>query len=206
MPILELQPDGSAGKDTSILGFFPSNNFGISTTFQVGTTGFQPIKSLLQFDLSSLPSNAIISSAVLTLVCTNVGNATSMAVQVRRALTDWFEGNSVSGTTTINGSTWNLRNHIGSVQWGSNTPGGLEGTDYSATAAATVNVTSAGTYNFDLTSEVVAMASGLVTNRGWWIFGSLVDNNFKTFASSDNATPANRPKLTITYTKCYPSA
>ena len=71
--ILTLQPDSTTGKDAFIsgLGTQANTNYGNSTEFDAGTwnngTVQYSIRSLVQFNLTSVPANANIISAYLSL-------------------------------------------------------------------------------------------------------------------------------------------
>ncbi len=69
--MLTLQPDASSGKDAFISNNVPNDSQGTSSEFDAGawTISGSPltIRSLIDFDLSSLPVGAAIQSAVLTL-------------------------------------------------------------------------------------------------------------------------------------------
>jgi hypothetical protein len=193
MATLTLQP--SAGVDTYISAANPTFNYGTSTLLET-ISGASARKALVLFSLASLPSNAIIKTAVLSLVCTSSGGG-GLDVAIHRAITAFFEGsqNGAAPSGGQDGSTWNLRNANGAVAW-SGGAGGAGASDYQNTATDTVNTTVTGTYNWNVATDVAAFVAG-TTNNGWWFVqnGSLL----RQWASSDNATALNRPKLVVTY-------
>lgn len=198
--IATLQPGPATSKDTRIVAFSNQNfNNGLSTTLNT-SAGPSTARTLIQFDLSSIPVGAVINSAILTLVLTGANSLSStVTVEVHRALTDWFEGNGNDSLSTIAGSSWTKRDQFNSLDWGGNTAGGQSGTDYSATVAASTSVTGLGSYTWNLTSEVDAMVSGATTNRGWWLIQT--SGADKTFVSSDNSGASSSwPKLVVEYT------
>src|SRR3989304_2482514 len=74
---LTIQPDSSAGVDTLLDKSSPTLNFGTNVQINSGErTGFADAiqRSLIKFDLSSIPSNAVIISATLTLYLAQDGN------------------------------------------------------------------------------------------------------------------------------------
>ena len=88
--VVVLQPDAANGTDTSIFSLSPSWNFGDNASLFVGpnaTTG-DVARSLLSFNVTGLPSNAIILNATLGLYANQGGGA----VQVRRVVSPWTEG------------------------------------------------------------------------------------------------------------------
>lgn len=186
MATLNIQPSGASGKDTYIDASAQTTNYGSSTTIDVlGPASTKRI--LIEFDLSGIPSGAFINSATLRLYCTSVSNAGGQNVQIHRGLVSWVEAE----------ATWQQKST--SVAWpGGN--GGGSGTDYSASETSFIAVVGASAdYDFNVLSDVSAYAAGSATNYGWW----LITAGFrtKTFASSDNATAANRPELIIDYTE-----
>jgi len=203
-PTLTLQPDASAGIDTTIYEFTPTINYGVTVTFTAGKSAIgNRLRLLLQDDLSLVPAGAIISSAVRTLYCTFEGVTTDYNVSLHRGLTQWYEGIRDGATPdATNGSTWNQRNaNTGApLAWGA--AGGLSGTDYTGLATVTTSITGAlASFDFDITADVVAWLANPAINFGNWGLGDEATNNsYKQFASSDNATAANRPKLVIIYT------
>lgn len=199
-----IQPDASAGKDTVIRQSNTTLNYGTTTEVSVGyDAGANLNKFLIQMDLATIPANAIVYGAFLGLYVPNQGNTTPTDFTLRRALTDWNEGfkNGVAPSAGENSSTWNLRNTNGSVAWGA--AGGLAGTDYEAVGNASDTATIYGTgffFYFDVTQDIIDFRDGSKTNRGWWVIpAASVANNYKNVATSDNATPANRPKLLVYY-------
>lgn len=204
MTTLTLQPDATAGKDTYIASGTADNNNGIATTINVGAATGAPSRGLLMFNISALPGGATITAATLTLFCESEGNTTDRTVGVHRALTQWFEGegNNATPGAGVDGSTWNLRNHNGSVVWAGGA-GGASGSDWTATATDSEVITGAATaFTFDVLADVLAWYTAAATNHGWWLINtSESGTTFKRFTSSDGATEANRPKLEIVYTE-----
>ena len=90
--LLVLQPDAANGTDTYLLSGKPIWNFGDNATLLDGpdpSTGFLS-RTLLRFDVSSVPSNATVLDARLGLLETQGSGG---SVQVRRGLASWMEGN-----------------------------------------------------------------------------------------------------------------
>lgn len=145
---------------------------------------------LVRFNLSSIPSNAIVSSATYRLVKLS-GDNTSINTSVHRLTNNWTEGTaSCTGTTGV--ASWN--NRMASTPW--TTPGG----DFFATPAASINVAGNGTYNWTITSLVQDWVSGTHSNFG--LITKYTTENInaeKEFASTENGTAANRPSLSVTY-------
>lgn len=207
MTSLVLQPDATDGVDTQMYSNNVTGNYGVAVVISAGSnspaTRIQ--RALIKFDVSSIPAGATINSATLTLYCSAEAITTDITVGVHRALTQWFEGLSAGVTPGAgeNASTWNLRNHNGSVGWGGGTPGGLSATDYAATPTASTSITGTGTtFTWDVLADVAAWVAGTATNYGWWLksAGEATVNSRKDFVSSDGATPSQRPQLSVDYT------
>lgn len=202
MPTLNLQPDATTGKDTSLRQPVPTRNFGISTPITVGRSGGVGTEhwSLIQFDLSSIPSVATILSATLTLWVISEETTTDIGVTANRSLVEWFEGLSDNTDPGVgeNASTWNFRNANGSVAWG--TAGGQSGVDFAATATDTTTVTGISQYfDWDVTADVQNFVNGTYTNYGWWLRTTNTAAARKVIATSDHATASLRPELVVVY-------
>ena len=120
--------------DTTLQETYPTNNFGGGTSIQAGTRRYGGrTRGLLRFDLSSsVPSNAIITAATVTLtvVETPVGGGVNSVFDLNRLLASWGEGagSDHRGSPGLAGeATWNTRFGPGTA-WLS--PGG----DYRAIA------------------------------------------------------------------------
>lgn len=212
MPIVVLQPDATNGKDTHINQNIPTANNGASTLFYVGELSDGTYyRALIQFDVSSIPSTAIINSAVVSLMCTTEDNTGDYNISFYRALAQWYEGSKVGAAPDAgtDGSTWNQRNANGPLTWPSGPGGAASGADRPATATATTVVSGSGArFEWNVTADVQNFVNGTYTNNGWWILKDPVTSVFpssrKHFASSDNATAADRPMLTIDYSPFIP--
>lgn len=96
---LILQPGPDEGKDAKVFSLSPSNNYGNDQDFIAaawtwdGTPGL--LRSYLQFDLSSIPEEAGIISAKLSLFyndeSTSNGQEGENAAYLRRVIEDWDE-------------------------------------------------------------------------------------------------------------------
>jgi uncharacterized repeat protein (TIGR01451 family) len=148
-------------------------------------------RMLFRFNLSSLPPNAIISSAQLRLVKVG-GNNTAHNLSAHPITNAWTEGTGACGGGTGN-VTWNNRT--------TGTPWGTAGGDFTA-AVNTISVASNATYNWNISNLAIAWKSGATINNGVLVKfeteGST--NQEKDFASKENGTAGNRPRLVVTYT------
>lgn len=203
--------DSYAGTtDTEIRDANPTSNYGTSTTFSVHrpfTSNWQRT-GLLKFDVSSIPSTATVSNATLTLHHNGWANdGYGPDISVHRACKPWLEGE----------ATYNRWDNANSKEWGSSGANSSSnpctdnsndgsGDDRDSVAEDTVAIqtwtsSGAGDHTWDVTSLVQDWVDGTINNYGMVIRGS-DDNEDKiiTYDSSEHATTANRPELTVTYT------
>lgn len=204
MPTAVLSPaNGIETYINSTAGVTATTNNGALATVLVGQNGSgATLRGLIKFDLSSIPEDAEIVSATLSLYCSSQLSSNDYNVAIHRSLVQWFEG---SGTATPpgagqDGSTWNLRNANGSVAWAGGA-GGASGSDWFATPTATTLITTTGQYfDWDVTADVVGWFEGTYTNHGWWLLGEAVVSSQKTFRTSDDVDNPDRwPILTVEY-------
>lgn len=160
-------------------------------------------RSVIAFDLSEIPLGAVVQSAELRLFCNSAGGA-SVYVNAHRLLANWGEGASTAtgneGTgapVTSGDATW-LHRFYPHPHW--STPGG----DFIRLASASTEISAPNTF-YTWTSETliddvqhwVSMPS---MNHGWILRGDeAVSANTKRFDSRNGPTPANHPKLIVTY-------
>lgn len=148
--------------------------------------------------LSNIPAGATISDAQLSIYCTNADIAANF--DVFRVLRNWV----------VSEATWNI--YSTGNNWATAGAGG-SGTDIAASASGTGTTSGAA----DIGTRRVFTGAGMITdvqnivnggsNHGWVIkrnYGGADDNQYFYLASSDNATTANRPFLTVTYTVGIP--
>lgn len=196
--------------DSCILDAAPDSNWGVRTDFFTGRNVYDQItRGLIQFDISSIPGGATIDAngSKVYLYCSAEDSATDRDVRLHRGLTQWYEGNKNNDRPTVDGSTWNSAN---GYPWASQTAwaggaGGASGSDWAASATATVTITGSGAwFNWDVTADISAFYAGTATNRGWWILNAVEtagSNSAKNFWASDYTTDATlRPYLTVDYT------
>lgn len=160
--------------DTFINSMQGDHNFGTNHSIYVSYS-FETVKqrSLIQFDLSSIPANATIASANLSIymyACTN--DSGSDLVHIDRTTTAW-------GEDTAN---WNnYKKKFSAMQTGQ---------------APCSSVSSYLTYT--VTSLVAGWYDGTYSNYGFYLWGDENSPGYnREFASKEN--PTNKPKLVINY-------
>lgn len=165
-------------------------------------------RALLGFDLSGIPSEAIITDVTLTLVMNN-GTAIAHTFLLSRVTSAWGEGTSDAGTpgglgalATKNDATWSHALWPDDM-WDS------EGGDYASPPSASLDVTSVGPHVFTgsgLREDVQAWVDGAVPNYGWLLTGNeTAFQSAKRFGSAQNTDPAQRPVLEVTYMTAIPT-
>lgn len=176
---ITLQP-GTTGMDTSIGRSSPTVNNGADPTLSINTGQFV---SLVQFDLSAIPAGAIIKSAQFSLYHASGSTDTAGIFTVTRP---WIEGTGVAGS----GATWNT--YDGASLWAAG------GGDYDPAAGVTIALPANNALaTWDMTARTAAWIAGILPNYGIALVASGGGTN--SFASSENATAANRPKLVVTF-------
>ncbi len=191
---------------------------GAGPSFFAGmTNGASKRRGLVRFSVGAqVPPGSTITSVVLSLHMSQT-IAADVNVSLFRVLKDWGEGASNAGTSGGGGAlalpgdaTW-LHTFFSDQFWSG--PGAVAGVDYLATSSATTAVGNpVTTYFWNSTPELVADVQAWIntpaSNYGWILIGDeTVIGTAKKFDSHENADPAVRPTLTVTFTPpaqtCY---
>ncbi len=189
-------------KDNSLRQDRPNDNIGGFTYLRLDGETNKSYRTLLQFDLSSIPSTASITNANLKLVATTVRTAGSARdISVYRITNAWDEGTTTTNNT-VGISSWNTR-AAGPITW--TTAGG----DFNATAEATTSVAATGTYNWTggtMNSLIQNWVNGTNTNNGMLLKFATegTSNDNKDFGSKENGTAGNRPVLSFDWSSPAP--
>ncbi|GAA4961127.1 hypothetical protein GCM10023315_06410 [Algibacter aquimarinus] len=160
-------------------------------------------RGLLQFDLSSIPTNATVTEAKLTLFMSR-SIAGSTNVTLHKTLVDWGQGTSDAGgqegagtTSTMNDASWNCSFSMNGstciTSWTST------GGDFNTSASATTSVSGIGSYEWSSTnmiSDVQDWISNTSNNFGWFL---LAQESNGTTAKRFDASGTNAPILEVTY-------
>ncbi|MES2730549.1 MAG: DNRLRE domain-containing protein [Bacteroidota bacterium] len=177
---------GAEGKDASVQQYRPTDNLGNRTSLEVLTWTFSgeagTKRSLLEFNLSAIPTTALVTSAKLYLYHNdNTGDlqhstmSGSNAGLIQRVTTPWQEN---------------------TVNW--NTQPTSTATNQASIPASTSAIQD---YVVNVTGLVQGMVSNPSTNYGFLIkLATEAHYRALMFASSDNANPSLRPQLEIEYT------
>ncbi len=204
--------------DCSIIEVVPTNSIGAYPWLNAGTTqNYTSNRALLRFDVAaSIPAGATIVDAGLYVWVTRrpADDIADSLFSLRRVLVSWGEGtNGVpdgvsyaiiqappSGSGDAN---WTHR-HWPSLVWAA--PGGLEGTDYSASFSASTYVAgvSSTPYFFEgggLAADVQFWLDHPGQNHGWMLKSEEEDNDFtaRRFGSRELQDETASPQLVVTY-------
>lgn len=187
-------PDGALGNGAGPVVFAGRNN--------LADNGVR--RALLRFDLAeSFPRGGPFVVERVALVVTNLteSNTAPREYRLHRVLADWGEGASSSsgggGAPAAPGdATW-IHAFYAQSFWLHN------GGQFDGEPSARLIVTGPGTYRFEsprLTREVALLAARPELNFGWILIGDeTVRQTVRAFGSRENADPAVRPVLEITF-------
>ncbi|GEO11814.1 DNRLRE domain-containing protein [Segetibacter aerophilus] len=206
-----------ASKDNTIYSAFTGNSNGQGEYFFVGKNAVGNAgsvqRALLQFDLSTIPANATITSAILT-VYVNKSAPTATGLELRKLNAAWGEGTSDAAgreaqgaTATTNDATW-LQRVSPTLAW--TTAGG----DFSPTVSASVQSIAAGIgsptavtmQGVNVTADVQSWVANSSSNFGWILKANdeTLEASVKRFVSKNSASTAQRPSLSVTYQATLP--
>ncbi len=178
--------------DTRLLQGAPTTNYGTDGDLYASKYGGgNHQNTLIKFEgLSNIPSNAVVSSAILYLRCIETAGAPHN-ISVYRLLQAW----------TPSGATWNTKD--GSAAWGAS-GATSSGVDISAAPVVTVDSTAAqyAYQAFEITALVQDIVDGTIaTDHGFLLERDGTGNDFRyrRFQSSDS-TNSERPELVVEYT------
>ncbi len=203
-----------ADKDTSIYSEATGNGNGLNPQLVCGNAAtlanvqFGIRRALVEFDVAAaVPAGSTVQSASLQLTCTyNPVNPTGAeSVALRRVTSEWTQGSTNSGiggggAATGGDATWaNARSSGPVIAW--TTPGG----DFVAGTTQTRTVNTAGVYTWNSNATMIAdvqlWLDTPAQNHGWILRANETpgQRSAKVFGSRENLTPADRPKLNVTY-------
>ena len=184
---ITLQPDASQGKDAWINSGQSTNNYGDYPNFAAiaWTSGGEFIsRGLIDFDLSSIPANATITSAKLSLYCNTTSDHTQLHSGLSGSNACFLQR--VTSSWTENAVNWN------------NQP------TTSAVNQVTLPASTSNTQDY-LNIDVLNLIKDIKSNPSS-SFGIMLkletEAKYRSliFANSDHLTAAKRPKLVIEYT------
>lgn len=206
--------------DTTLYEDAPDDGTGASTFLFVGPLASgSPRRILLRFDLSSLPSGAVVTAANLQLTVNRAafGASATDAHSLHRVLASWGEGSGdggtggAGGTASANDATWTRRFH--------GTPPSAPGPAWStsggdvAAPSAQFPLGGAGRHTVQSTPGLLAdirqWQAEPTSNFGWQLRGPegpSLSQKARRVVSRDSASVAERPRLVVTYDAADPPA
>jgi hypothetical protein len=178
------QPNATTGNDTYIRQN-SDTNYNSQAVLQIGKTGLGvELRSLIEINVSSIPSGNTVISGILQVNMSTSSNANDVTVKVYRITSEW-------NTSQVG---WN--NRTSTNTWSS------AGVDYSAEELDSVVLNDTlGWYNFTITAAARGWVNSTYTNYGIILISSgASDGDFKELHSSNGASAAAAPKLIIEHT------
>jgi hypothetical protein len=145
----------------------------------------------MYFDISSIPVGKDIIYAKVFLYFYNDLNANlnAMTVSAHRMTHSWTEGTGTTTGATQNGATWN--DYDGSSSW--NKVGG----DYDQTPSTSVDLTSYGSYSWDIREIFESWTIGSYTNTGILMKGTTGADSLRYLYTTDHSAADQRPYMEI---------
>ena len=170
----------------------------------VGRNGINGLlRSLLQFDVSSLPNGAVIQSASLQLTTVHTLRDGSSGVSAYRVMQAWSEDNTMPQRGGGEGNPAVL----GDVTWlhstYSNTLWSVAGGDFSSTLSSSVAVNAEGVHTLSgLAGDVQFMLDNPDQNFGWALLRTSESSHAIKFGSRTHVS--GQPVLQVTYESVIP--
>lgn len=184
-------------EDTYLDSTTVSTNYGSSAELYCGELagGTANTRILIKFPLDdgTIPAGSTIVSATLRIYKLQDFATNTRNMEVRRVVRTWVEGQ----------ATWNEASS--GVSWGT-AGGGNQTTDIEATTIGTRSFTHDEAVNeyaeWSLTASKIQemITGGSFTNKGFFLATEIQTDDAWRFASTNNATAAQRPELVVVYT------
>jgi hypothetical protein len=164
---------------------------GTLTVIGVGDTG-GVYRSVIKWDLSSIPANAVVTSATLSIYTVEDYSDNTRTMRAYRVLRAWVESE-VTWNSYSTGNAW-------ATAGCGNTTSDREATDIGSVSVAS-NLAGGSEVSISLTpSRVQEWISGALANNGILLKIDTESNDFYNYGSHENGTAGIRPKLVIEYT------
>ena len=209
----------SAGLDSTIyseninFGAGGQSSFVAGRAYNPGAPAAGGIRrALIEFDVSgNLIASSTITSAALTLECTEDASSGAETFNLQRLTTAWVEGSTNVGLAGIGSAaapgdvTWNEASS-GAINWTSN------GGDFSGAVSSSTSVNANGSYTWPtsagMVSDIQSWLNTPANNHGWILRTNEAGSqrSVKWFASRTSANASNRPSLSVTFRRPLPPA
>ena len=176
-------------KDAAIRSETPGTNYGNNLYLTTNGQSTASERSLLEFDLSTIPATTVIDSAVFNMYL-YFWSGKNDNVKTYKVTSAWLEGDG-----DFTGVTWDHRDKNGPVLWN------IAGGDYDTATAGSFNAKATGWYSMDLTALVQEWIDGATPNYGIILAPPLSAGDHKNYYHSSENTlfTSLRPRLTVTY-------
>lgn len=174
------------GSDTSVWSHAPNNNWGVTQVSPVGRNVGKSatFRSLLHFNLSTVPANALINSATLRLFIDQAtADPPNLALTAQRLQQSFVEGNNSTGVT------WNTQPAVFA----------------SPTDTATMDILVGGWFAMDL-QALVETARASASPNDLWLRLAATDENpasgtaYFGYRTKEHGSGTQRAELVIDYT------
>ena len=188
------QPDETSGTDTFLSSNAPTTNYGTDSKIEIGENNALTnyvFRGLIKFDLSSIPANSSITSAILSLWTETDYSSNARTLSAYRVLRAWSESQ----------ATWNV--YTTGNNWG--TAGCANTTtdrESASIGSAAVGASVANDTEIQITLDplkVQEWVSGAFTNNGLLLRVDVESDDEYRYDSSSSTTANQRPKLVIEY-------
>jgi poly(3-hydroxybutyrate) depolymerase len=173
-------------RDTYVYQYSPAENYGSSSELTINYG--RSMRGLLKFDLGTIPPQADIKSAYLTLYLNSVSGGGSIRVGLYRLLAPWVDQE----------ATWNLAS-VGQ-------PWAIAGAQSAGNDYDPIPIDEEVAYpnalcSFNVKPVVKDWLTGSVTNEGVVILGPDIGSGSTRyrFDSSESGSPSRRPRLDVWY-------
>lgn len=201
--------DVSTYKDTLMSkGWQPAGmNGGAHASFQLSS--IEPQHALIEFDLSSLPGNAVIDQATLYLynnhISNDYGNPTWTVYSLSKANGTWIEGTKNIDPASAGEPTWQGLEADGKMgvrkKWAGSEGASTPGVDYESTPMGSITASARDPYGTEYAislnpKRVQGWVGTVNTNYGMII---ITTNGSVHVATSDFGDTALYPKLVVQY-------
>jgi Disaggregatase related repeat len=196
---LILQPDAAIGLDTYIYSGAKTSNFGTATEMGIGednNANNRIARSLIKFDLSSIPANATINSVTLSLWTSSSLSSNNRTIQVYRLKTA-FNETQATWSLAATGTNWQTAGASGAND--------RESTSIGSTTILTNEVPNLEKQIVLTPAKIQEMVNGTFVNRGFIIVADTEQNDRFNYTTSDSTNSTQRPKLVIQYILATPT-
>ena len=187
----QVQLNSATGKDAMLNSFYNLRDYGDHELQISSGSGSTREHSLLQFEMSSIPSGANILSARLELYhYVTTSTPVDPGVEVHRLTRSWVEGTH-GGTGSADGATWDTWD--GASNWTSS------GGDYAPVPvdSSAISATTGDWESWEIGELVKGWIDGSHPNHGIILKGTGVID--VSFASKEDVNAALHPRLSIEY-------